>query len=251
MLGIFSFKPLLAVLSIFNAKRDYIRGNTEESLRLWNRAKELDPRLSYNYSFRYDAGVLKNELGISDVDDFIALANVYAGRADLGGGTDLSYPDLQRAVMVYRAHPDSVGNDYVAKVLYCQALLALGCKNFTLGSYGAAERLFGEAVSMEPNNVEALYFLADAQMVSGDLEVSRENFVRVVNLNEAVGISALQYFGNLVYRKPITANAWRSLAWIYHRAGLESTSELCRFNSTQVKSFSTKNLPSLTSWGRI
>lgn len=194
---------------------------------------KFDPRWSYDTLFQYETGRFYGHLGLTQEPDYWLFV------AD----TLVSSGHYQQAVDVY---VDRLGGETLSRTgttRYVHALILTGAVNFRQARYAQAADLWRQAVSKDPDDVEALYFYAFGLTKLGRYSEAVPVWKSLIAKNESVGLYRYKYFANRKYRKQISSRSWNMLAWCYFQLHDYDSAMHCRFNSMQAGKTDVTSLP--------
>lgn len=183
-------------------------GEYPQALTHYNRAKFFDKRIDYDIFFHFNMGQIYAALRDHDEPDYWA----WVGDNYFRGG------DHELAASIYETHITDPNANPALAVRYAQMMFMTGAMDYNLKSFGLANRRLSKALEVSPTNLEYAYWLAIAQTQEGDYPRAIREWKAIIIDNENVGMYRSKYFtSNIVYRKTVTAQAWRHLAWCYYK----------------------------------
>jgi len=224
--------PFAAFLYWNRARAAGAQGDYARAIYYDQQIPKVDPRWNYDMLYHGEIGRMYGHLGLTREPDYW----MFVADGMMKGGK------YKAAMMVYQRH---FGSDMSrgVKMRYIHTLVVLGAQDFRLQRVGEAVDLWRRAASLDPTNIEALYFEAFGLTKVGRYGEAVPVWKALIGANESVGMYRMKYFANRRYRKQITSRAWNLLSWCYFQLGDYSSAIHCRYNSLQAGPTEVKALP--------
>ena len=230
--------PFMAFLYWNRARAAGAAGDYATAIYYDKQIPKVDPRWTYDMNYHGEIGRFYGHLGLTQEPDYWS----FVGDTMVRGGR------YKAAMLIYQSHFGR-NMDRTTRMRYVHVLVLLGTQTFRQQRYGEAIDLWRRAVSLDPSNVEALYFYGFGLTKMGRYYEAVPIWKALISDNEGVGMYRLKFFANRRYRKEITSRAWNLLSWCYYQIDDYDSAMHCRYNSLQAGATDVKALPDTMSAG--